>query len=312
MKTARHPNVPFRRLALSDERREVQIGRGLYTTQGGERLALPFDELGVPQVFLDRKLWRESDDGIHRPGADFRTPNLNPWQQRVIAAIRDNLWNDFPAFWYKLTLGHDLHVSTYGNLYGKHFHTGWANPFHPELIDAPLDPWFLSHPDQAKLHKLHGEIAGLSGIDVANAWLATQPRPTAPAGFVENLGWLSGAKVTTAFVSKEIAELVAASEYHDFDHHEVGTSANAEANSETALVATTSISRVAGSPTDSDPIYQSVATITADTTEDFEEHGIFNNTTGPTMMDRNVTGGQSVVSGNQVQYTYQLTKNPEA
>jgi hypothetical protein len=133
-------------------------------------------------------------------------------------------------------------------------------------------------------------------------------------GFVEDLGFLSAGKVTDAFVSEEIDELVSTtgSEYADFDNHEVGTSSQAESNDDTALIATSGIARAAGTPTDSDPIYQNVGTITADASETWEEHGLFNNTTGVALMDRSLTGGQAVVSSDQVQYTYQLTKNPEA
>ena len=119
--------------------------------------------------------------------------------------------------------------------------------------------------------------------------------------------------MTTAFRAEEISELVSAtgSEYADFDHAEVGTSSAAEANTQTALTTTSGIARVAGTPTDVDPIYRSVATITADATETWEEHGLFNNTTGVAMMDRSLTGGQAVNSSDQVEYTYEITKNAE-
>lgn len=309
----RHPNVPQRAFALTPKLAEVQVSRGLFTVQAGEKLAIPSDRLSEPGHLLSRDLWRNSPEhGVHRPGADFRTPNLNPWQRRALEWLRDHVWEEFPQAVYKLVLGHDLHVSVFGNLYGKHFHSGWANPFNPEQLDEPLDPWALTHPSQAAVAKLHRKIAMLQGHEAAQAWIETQPKVAIPAGFIENLGWLSGGKVTTAFVSKEVAELVAAAEYADFDFHEVGTSAAAEANTETALVATSGIARATGTPTDADPIYQNVGTVTADATETWEEHGLFNNSTGPTLMDRSLTGGQSVSSGNSVQYTYQLTKNAEA
>ncbi|KKL24278.1 hypothetical protein LCGC14_2416890, partial [marine sediment metagenome] len=52
--------------------------------------------------------------------------------------------------------------------------------------------------------------------------------------------------------------------------------------------------------------------ITADATETWEEEGLFNNTAGAALMDRSLTGGQAVNSSDQVEYTYELTKNPEA
>ena len=133
-------------------------------------------------------------------------------------------------------------------------------------------------------------------------------------GFTENCGWVSGGKVTDAFVSEVIDELVstAGTEFADFDFHEVGTSAQGEDNNDTALIATTGIARATGAPTDSDPIYQNVGTITADATETFEEHGLFNNVSGAALLDRSTTGGQAVTSSDQVEYTHQTTINPEA
>lgn len=255
-------------------------------------------------------------------------PGRTGWQAQALAWLRDNVHQDIPARYYQATLGHDLHVSTYADLYARHWHVGWASPFDPgdgSSVVAPLDPSFETF---FKTHWLEGAAeqgqhwrSCRLGIEcpsraayapAAKAQLLAHMQ--AQHGFVENLGWLSGAKVTTAFVSEEIDELVSTTgtEYADFDSHEVGTSSTAESNAHTALQATTSIARAAGTPTDADPIYRSVATITADATETWEEHGIFNNTTGAAMMDRNLTGGQAVVSSDQVQYTFELTKNAEA
>lgn len=276
---SRMPVVPHRRLALTEEQARLQRQRGLYTVHRGEAVPIPFDHHTRPQVFLDRELWRQdSVHGIYRPGVKFHPPGTHV-QKRVLTWLRDHVHQDIPYWYYLAVLGHDLHVSTWGDLYAKHWHVGWTNPFNPEQMDEPLD-------------------RSQDGL----------------LGFTENLGWLSGGKVSDAFVSEEIDELVSttSTEYADFDFHEVGTSTQAENNNDTALIATSGITRVTGTPTDSDPIYQNVATITADATESWEEHGLFNNSSGATLMDRSLTGGQSVDSGHQVTYTYQLTKNPEA
>ena len=280
--------VPNRDTELSPDARETQIQKGLYTTQRGERLAIPVDSLKERETFLDRQLWdRDSVNGTYRQGVKFR-PREFQFQKKALAWLRDNVNDQIPYWYYMLTLGHDLHVSTYANLFATHWHVGWANPFDPELIEGPLD--------------VDNDLSISSGIT------------SSMRGFVENCGWLSGGKVTTAFVSEEIDELVSATstEYADFDFHEVGTNNAAEANTQTALSTTSGIARVTGSPTDADPIYRNVGTITADATETWQEHGLFNNSSGAAMMDRSLTGGQSVNSSDQVQYTYELTKNAES
>lgn len=265
----------------------------------------------------------------YREGAVAHGPGTK-WQTKALAFLRDNVHQDIPARYYQATLGHDLHVGTFADLYARHWHSGWASPFDPgdgSSLAAPLDPTFetvvkthwdaedsngtrYTSTEHLKSCRLRTACLALSYANPdALVWAWGQRR-----GFVENLGWLSGAKVTDAFVSEEIDELVSAtsSEYADFDFHEVGTSTTAENNAHTALQTSSGIARATGTPTDATPIYRNVATITADATESWEEHGIFNNSTSVAMMDRNLTGGQSVVSSDQVQYTYELTKQPEA
>lgn len=295
MVTARHPNRPLSAFPLTEQMAETQHQRGLYTVQRGVWYPIPVDHIKRPEVFQDRSLWRQDSKGrVFRPGTRFSPPRSD-WQRKILTFLRDNVHEDIPVHYYRAVLGHDLHVSTWGDLYAKHWHANWANPFNPDHFDLPLDPTFTHDCDKPWCVVRDGGLR-------------------ADIGFLEECGWISGAKVTSAFVSEEIDELVSAtgSEYADFDYHEVGTSSTAESNAHTALQTSTGIARATGTPTDSDPIYQSVATITADTTETWAEHGIFNNSSGVAMMDRNLTGGQSVSSPNQVQYTYQLTKNPEA
>ena len=279
----RHPEISLRRMPLSEEDREWRIKdkSGLYTTQRGQRLAIPSDSLAKPQMFNGVKLWQVKDGKTIRPGVRWNQ-HQTLWQGKALAWARDHvpvIGGEIPYLYYRAFLGHDLHISMFANLYAKHWHYGWTDPFNPEEPTYALDK-----------KKVQG-------------W-----------GFLEHLGWLSGAKVTDVFVSETIDELVssAATEFADFDSQEVGTSTQVENNNDTALIATTSIARVGGAPTDSDPDYQSVGTITADATETWEEWGIFNNTAGASLMDRSLTGGQAVNSSDQVAYTYVLTLNPEA
>lgn len=319
--TARHPVVPQRQTRLTERLRAMQILKGLYVEVDGEKYALPIDSWEDRTVFLGQKMWVEGPKFPHRPGAKAKPPR-SLWQGKTLAWLRDNVHQDIPARYYRATLGHDLHVSTWGDLYAKHWHVGWASPFDPgdgSSVRGPIDDRFQTVYDTHYNHEdllAHVLACRLGEQCPAREfkWADYLEVLRAKRGFIENLGWLSGAKVTTAFVSEEIDELVSSvgSEYADFDYHEVGTSSTAESNAHTALQTTTGIARATGTPTDADPIYRSVATITADTTETWQEHGIFNNSSGVAMMDRNLTGGQAVVSTDQVQYTYELTKNPEA
>ena len=105
-----------------------------------------------------------------------------------------------------------------------------------------------------------------------------------------------------------------AAEFNDFNEHEVGTNATAPANTDTALNTTSGIALVAGTQVDDGgdpPTYTSVATITADTTETWQEHGLFSTGTD-SLYDRNTTGGQSVNNSDTVQYTLVETVNHEA
>lgn len=303
---SRHPSVPHRRLPLSVQDQERQIQRGLYVTDGGERIAQPYDHIKRKDEWKGRKLWVRDENGTHRAGAVFH-PRRSTWQKRALEFLRDNVHQGIPFHYYNLVLGHDLHVSIFADLYGAQWHSGWADPITGE-VSRPFDPSFDT------LFKTHyvDHICDLPACprDLGITLKMLQDL----RGFSENLGLLSSGKVTTAFVSETVSELVSAtaSEFADFDFHEVGTSAAAEANTQTALTTSTGIARATGTPTDSDPIYQNVGTVTADATETFEEHGLFNNSTSVAMLDRSLTGGQPVNSSDQVQYTHQLTENAEA
>lgn len=134
-------------------------------------------------------------------------------------------------------------------------------------------------------------------------------------GWWEDVGRVSRGKVTNAFRDFECTNLVTDSTtYGDFKYHEVGTSAAAEANTQTALTTTTGITRVSGTQTNpTASTYQTVATVTADTSETWQEHGIFNLVSGGTLMDRSlISPTVAVASLDTVEFTYVLTKSSEA
>lgn len=145
---------------------------------------------------------------------------------------------------------------------------------------------------------------------------ATERDPfTGELGWLENVGLVSRGKVTTAFRDFETAQLVTeSSTYGDFKFHEVGTSATAEANTQTTLTTSTGIARVTGTQVDvGSGVYRSVGTVTADTSETWQEHGLFNASTSGTMMDRSlISPTVAVVASDTVTFTYELTKSAEA
>jgi hypothetical protein len=145
---------------------------------------------------------------------------------------------------------------------------------------------------------------------------ATQRDPfTVEMGWLENVGRVSRGKVTTAFRNNIVDNLVTdTTAFGDYKFHEVGTDNTAEANSQTALIATSGIARVSGTQVEAAADqYQSVATVTADATETWQEHGIFNASTSGVLMDRSlISPTVSVVASDTVQFTYTITFNAEA
>lgn len=133
-------------------------------------------------------------------------------------------------------------------------------------------------------------------------------------GWWEDVGRVSQGKVTTAFRDFEALNLVTDSTtYGDFKWHEVGLSATAESNAHTGLQSTSGIARVAGTQTNpTASTYQTVATITADATETWQEHGLFNTGGVATMLDRSIISPVvNTIPGDTLETTYILTKNAE-
>lgn len=190
------------------------------------------------------------------------------WQKKVLTFLRDNVHEDIPRRYYDAVLGHDLHVSMFGELYVKHYHASEKDPFTGEL------------------------------------------------GWLENLGRVSRGKVTTAFRDLEAGYLVTDSTaYGDFKFHRPGTGTTAEANTQTGLTTDAGLEATGNQTNPTASTYQTVATVTADSTETWEEHQLRNATgaTGGTMMDRSlISPNVAVVNLDTVQFTYVLTKNAEA
>ena len=123
-----------------------------------------------------------------------------------------------------------------------------------------------------------------------------------------DLGVLSRRVVTTAFVSFVVDQLqTETSVFGDFKYHDSGVGTTAEAIGDTAMETTDGESRVAGTQTESAAdSYRSVGTIPYTTTKAITEHGVFNDLTAGTLMDRSKFAAVNVVSGDSITWTYTI------
>lgn len=137
------------------------------------------------------------------------------------------------------------------------------------------------------------------------------------SGEVVDLGVISRKKVTQAFVKRITAQMAASFAAGDaFKYHDSGTGTAAESNADTALGTPWGGARDVGTLVDtssgSNGGYRSVATTAYNATKAITEHGLFSASTGGTLLDRSVFSAVNVVSGDSIQFTYELTIAPEA
>jgi len=233
------------------------------------------DTLVRPQattVKIPAGLIRDDEQGHYygtRKSYLYHNKRRSFWRRNILVWLRDRVWVGIPRLYYNLVLGHDLHTSTYAELYVRHYHATERDPF------------------------------------------------TGKMGWMENVGLVSHGKVTVEFRDFEVDNLVADStEYGDFKFHRPGLGTNAENNTDTGLQTDAGLeatgTQLEGATAD---IYKSVATVTADATETWEEHSIASQTGagGGTLMDRSlISPNVSVVNLDTVEFTYEITKTAEA
>jgi hypothetical protein len=128
-------------------------------------------------------------------------------------------------------------------------------------------------------------------------------------GSMVRYGALSYRVVTSAFVAFVTDQLqTETSVFGDFKYHDAGVGVTAENASDTAIETTDGESRATGTQTESAAnVYQSVGTISYTTTKAITEHGLFNDASAGTLMDRTVFAAINVVNGDSIQFTYSLT-----
>jgi hypothetical protein len=162
-------------------------------------------------------------------------------------------------------------------------------------------------------------IAGWLGNRGARALSALTGIPTFTAelravliradGSRVNYGLLSSRSITTAFVTFVVDQLqTETSVFGDFKYHDSGVGTTAENVANTAMETTDGESRVSGTQTESAAnVYVSVGTITYTTTKAITEHGLFNDSSAGTLMDRSVFSAINVVNLDSIAFTYSLT-----
>jgi hypothetical protein len=128
-------------------------------------------------------------------------------------------------------------------------------------------------------------------------------------GETVNYGVLSRRVVTTAFVNFVVDQLqTETSVFGDYKFHDSGVGTTAENITDTAMETTDGESRATGTQTESAAnAYRSVGTISYTTTKAITEHGLFNDASAGTLMDRSVFSAINVVNGDSIQFTYTLT-----
>ena len=128
-------------------------------------------------------------------------------------------------------------------------------------------------------------------------------------GEVVRYGTLDYRLVTTAFVNFVTDQLqTETSVFGDFKFHDAGVGVTDPAITDTAIETTDGESRATGTQTESAAnVYVSVGTISYTGAVAVTEHGLFNDVTAGTLMDRSEFAAINVVSGDSIQFTYSLT-----
>ena len=128
-------------------------------------------------------------------------------------------------------------------------------------------------------------------------------------GSVIDYGVVGYRSITTAFVTYMVDQLQTdTTTWGDFKYHDSGVGATAENVTDTDMQTTDGESRATGTQTESaSNAYRSVGTIAYTSTKAITEHGLFNASSGVTLLDRTVFSAVNVVSGDSIEFTYTLT-----
>jgi len=127
-------------------------------------------------------------------------------------------------------------------------------------------------------------------------------------GTQTNYGLLSCRVVTTVFVEFLVDQLqVETSLFGDFKFHDSGIGVTAENVADVDIETTDGEARDSGTQGENAPdTYRSVGGITYTSTLDITEHGLFNDITAGTLMDRSVFAPIGVVNTDSIVFSYDL------
>lgn len=155
-----------------------------------------------------------------------------------------------------------------------------------------------------KAFVIHDPIEREKAIGEAKAWAWAN-------GSKIDYGVVGFRSVTTAFVTFMVDQLqVDSTLWGDFKFHDSGVGITAENITDTIIETTDGEARATGTQTESAAnAYRSVGTIAYTTTKAITEHGLFNDVTAGTLMDRTVFAAVNVVNGESIQFSYTLTVN---
>lgn len=158
-------------------------------------------------------------------------------------------------------------------------------------------------------------IAAKAGVPVILSELRVKVRHK--NGKWVDYGKVSTRVVTTAGVGFLVDAWQNSTELENMKYHGVGTGTTAEASGDTALEteSTTALNpndtRATGSTTEgaSANIFRSVGVVTFDDTAAITEHGLLSQaaTGGGVLWDRSIFAAINVVSGDSIQFTYEVT-----
>lgn len=174
--------------------------------------------------------------------------------------------------------------------------TGFSASLKMRVIKATRESWVV--------HKLN---AFMGCVPI---YAELYAKVTRVDGTVEHLGLIATHVVTDAFVDALVDTLQSSvATFSDFKYHDSGTGTNAEAAGDTALQTPTGEARDVGTQVEgsSTNIYKSIAENTYAGTFAITEHGLFNAAAVGTLMDRSKFTAINVVSGDKIEFTYQLT-----
>lgn len=125
---------------------------------------------------------------------------------------------------------------------------------------------------------------------------------------LEDYGLISTKVVTTAGVNFIVDAFQNTTELETMKYHACGTGTNAEAIGDTTLQ-TEVETRTSGTTTEgaSANIYRTVGTISMTGTRAITEHGVLSAAAAGTLLDRSMFSAINVISGDSIEFTYELT-----